>query len=109
MQKALKISGFILLVVLTLSITIKEKTLFSYIYNVISPATKFAQAGTEKLVGAGAAATKEFSKKLFENSVPKVKDSVKSKMAAPQKYQEPLETVDEKDQSKLDDLIKTYN
>src|SRR4051812_11152516 len=110
MHKALKISGFVLLVILTLSITINDKPLFSYIYGVISPATRMAQAGTETFGRAVIAATQEFSRKLFENSVPKMKDSVKSGLAAPKKeVQEPQEKVKEKERARLDDLIKTYN
>jgi hypothetical protein len=94
---------------LFLSINIKQKPIFSYIYEVISPATKAAQNATEDFFSKSLSSTKTYSKKLFDNSVPKVRDSVKSKMSATQKtVSEPLEKITDIDKRELDQLIKNH-
>jgi hypothetical protein len=117
MKTTLKFFGFFLAVVLLLSITIKDKTVFTHIYGVISPGTKGAQKVTENLVDSAVVTTKKYSKKLFENSVPKVKskmknakDAVSSNFSAPvRSEQEPLDDIKEEDKEELDELIKTQN
>lgn len=108
MKVGLRILGFVVLTILTLSITINDRPIFSYIYGVISPATKLAQKTTGDVVAYSVDGAKNLTKKLFDNSVPK-SDSVKSKLAGIQKTKgEPEEVIEVKEKEKLDDLIKTY-
>lgn len=92
-----------------LSIEIGKKPIFGHIYNVISPATKSAQNMAESLFGTSVNKTQKFSKDLFDNSTPKVKDSVKSKMSSLKNRKGlPQEEIPEKDKRQLDELIKSH-
>lgn len=97
--------GFILF----LSITVKEKPIFMYVYGVISPATTFIQDTTETAIQKSLAGTQKITKKLFDNSVPKM-DSVKTRLSGNKKttYGEPDEKISNEDKSELDQLIKNY-
>jgi high-affinity Fe2+/Pb2+ permease len=109
MKTALKISGLLLGFFLFLSITIKDKPIFTYFYDLISPATKYAQSATEGFFSRSLSSTQTYSKKLFDNSVPKLKDSVDSKQSASLKRSaEPLETVTHEEKAELDELIKNH-
>lgn len=101
MKTAAKIFGICFGFLLFLSITINEKPIFSYIYNFISPATKYAQDATESFFGRSVASTQTYSKKIFENSVPKVKGAAKS-------VAEPAEKITEHEKAELDQLIKNH-
>lgn len=110
MKNALKVLLITLVVICTLSITIKDETLFSYIYDVISPATKIAQRGAISAYEYSADKTKTLTKKLFENSIPK-SDSVKSKFSAPSRARfggEPSERIAPEEKEELDELIKSH-
>lgn len=114
MKTALKIFGLILVTVIVLSIQVDNRTLFSHIYKVISPATQGAQEATENFFDRSIQKTNRYSKKLFDNSVPQVSkkmgDSVKSKMSAVKKTQAaPLEHIKEEEQRQLSDLIESHN
>jgi hypothetical protein len=92
-----------------LSIEIGKKPIFSHIYNVISPATKGAQNLAESLFGNSVDKTQKFSKDLFDNSTPRMKDSVKSKMSSLKNHKGlPQEQIPERDRKKLDELIKSH-
>jgi hypothetical protein len=115
MRAALKTTGFIVAVILVLCIKIYETPIFSHIYSVIHPATDLAQEGTENLFNYSVKQTKHYSKKLFENSVPRVKDTVKSKMSSVQRstadsesQAEPAEDILVEEKEQLDDLIKDH-
>lgn len=109
MKVAWQIAGLFFLFMIVMCITINERPIFDHIYGVISPATQFAQDTTEDAFAFLGDKTKFYSKKLFSNSVPKLKDSVKSKAAAPKRYvAEPLEKVTDEEKEKLDDLIKSH-
>jgi hypothetical protein len=109
MTNMIKFSIFSIALVLFLSITIKDKPIFSHIYKVISPATIAAQKATESLFDSSVESTKDYTKKLFHNSVPKMKDTVKAKVSAPfRKEAAPQESISSKDRQELDDLIKTH-
>jgi hypothetical protein len=109
MKTFLKIFGLAVVVVLVLSITIKNKTLFHYVYQVISPATQSAQDATESFFNRSVSSTHSYSKKLFDNSVPKVKDSVESKASGFKKnVGEPAEKITEDEKAELADLIKSH-
>jgi hypothetical protein len=97
--------GFLLL----LSITVKNQPLFIHIYGIISPVTKYAQNETEKFFAKSFSSTQSYSKKIFENSVPKLKDSVQSKLSSRQKTGgEPAEKITHKEKKELDQLIKNH-
>lgn len=110
MKTALKITGLLFGFLLFLSIEVKDRPIFSHIYGLISPATQFAQNATEDFFERSVDSTQTYSKKLFDNSVPKVKDSVKSKLAAQKKVMvdEPAEKITEKDKEELNSLIKNH-
>lgn len=110
MTTAVKFLVFGLVMFFSLCITVNEKPIFTHIYNVISPATKGTQRGVEKLFSASYREAEKFTKKLFVNSVPKVKDSVKSGLSSPQRSKgAPLETIEREDKEQLDELIKSHN
>ena len=110
MSMVLKITGFFTLVVLMLSITVNGKPLFSHIYNVISPATTTAQEVAESLFDSSVKAGRNLTHKLFDNSVPKLKDSVRSRQAAPAKPDgTPAEFIKPEEKEELDELIKSHH
>lgn len=110
MKTILKIFGLLFGFLLFLTIEIKDKPIFTHIYGVISPATQYAQNTTEDFFARSFSSTQTYSKKLFDNSVPKVKDSVKSKLSAQKKIlvEEPAERITEKEKAELDQLIKNH-
>lgn len=94
---------------LFLSIEIGSKPIFGHIYKVISPLTKSAQNATEDFFSKSVDSTQDYSKKIFDNSVPKVKDSVKAKASAMRKeVAEPAERITEKEKKELNNLIKNH-
>lgn len=109
MKKALQILGIAIAVICALSITINNRPVFSFIYNAISPATTKAQQGFVAAYQFSAEKTRQFTRKLLDNSVPKT-DSVKSKLAAPDRKLsgDPAEVIAPHEKEQLDDLIKTH-
>lgn len=110
MKIVLGVFGIFIATILFLSIELKGKPIFGHIYNGISPATRAAQKGIENFFGSSMDKTQHYSKKLFDNSNPKLRDSVKSQMSGVKKGKgSPQEhiTVEEKEQ--LDELIKSQN
>lgn len=96
---------------LVLSITINGKTIFQHIYSVTSHVTVPVQNLTVGLVSKATDSTTQYTKKLFDNSVPKLKDSIRTKASAPQRKannQEPAEFIDEDEKQELDSLIRNY-
>jgi hypothetical protein len=110
MKSALKTLGLLVTFLLVMSITIKDRPLFTYVYEFISPATEYAQDATEEFFERSVTSTQSYSKKIFDNSVPKVKDSVKSKLASRAKTEiaEPAERIMEEEKEELDELIKNH-
>jgi hypothetical protein len=109
MKRALQIFGVVILTICALSITVHEKTIFAYMYDVISPATKMAQRGTISAFHYSADKVRVFTKQIFDNSVPKA-DSVKSKFSAPSRSDSvsaPAEHIETHEKEQLDDLIKS--
>ena len=106
MTKLIKIIGFTFLLIIVLSITVDDRTIFQHIYSPLSKLTIPAQEMTENLLSKGARSTASYSKKLFQNSIPRVKDTVKSKLSAPIKSGPPAEYVDNADKEKLDELLR---
>ncbi len=108
MNNALKVIGLVVAITLVFSLRIGEKTVFGHIYSSISPATIAAQDTFEDLFSRGYHSTSTYSKKLFSNSIPKVKDSVSSGLSAVKKSTAPAETILLEEKEKLDELIKTH-
>ena len=110
MRSALKYVGFFVLVVIVFSIMIKDRPVFSYIYNAISPATTYAQKKTLQLFDYTAETTETYTKKLFDNSTPRFRDSVKSRLSARKHTsdREPLDEIRREDKEQLDELIRTH-
>lgn len=109
MKKALQIFGIFVATILFLSIEIKDRPIFSHIYKAISPATKAAQNATENFFNSSVDNTQKYSHKLFDNSVPKLKDSVRSKASAIEKKGlAPAERITTEEKEELDDLIKSH-
>jgi len=90
-----------------LSIEISDRPIFDHIYNKISPVTQAMQDKAESFFDGTVDSTQKVTKKFFDNSTPKVKDSVKSKMSSVKKSI-PQEEVPARDKKKLDDLIKSH-
>ncbi len=92
-----------------LTVEVNDRPIFTHIYKVISPATTYVQDSVEGLFKKSIAGTKEYTKKLFDNSVPKMKDSVDSKLSGrAKKNAEPLEKISEDDRNELNQLIKNH-
>lgn len=110
MKSILKTTGILCAFLLFLSIRIDGRPIFSSIYEVISPLTISLQETTENFLKRSVSNTKNYSQKIFDNSVPKVKDSVKSKFSAHQKKSSDVieEKISDEDKDMLDDLIKNH-
>ncbi len=108
MKSALKISGLFTIFIFVLSIRIRGKTIFDGIYQVISPATIAAQKATENFFMRSISGTQSYSKKMFDNSIPNLKDSVKSKLASPKADGVPQEVINVQEKEELNDLIKNH-
>lgn len=109
MKTALKITGLVIGLILFLSITVKNKPIFNHIYSVISPMTTSAQKATEGFFSRSVTSTHSYSKKLFDNSDPRLGDAVKTKMSGLRKnVADPAEDISEREKQQLDQLIKTH-
>lgn len=109
MKTLFSIFGLLVVLLLFLSIEINDKPIFAHIYKIISPATQYAQNTAEDLFSKSVDSTQTYSKKLFNNSEPKVRDAVKSKLSSTKKMvAEPAERITEDEKKKLDQLIKNH-
>lgn len=106
MKTTLRFFGIFFATIFFLSIEINNNHIFGHIYGLVSPATKAAQKLAESFFDSSVEETQDFSKKLFDNSIPKLKDSVKSKMSAIQN--QPQEKITAKEKQQLDELIKSH-
>jgi hypothetical protein len=94
-----------------LSITVNGTPIFNHIYAFSSHLTVPVQKLTSSIFSKAADSTTQYSKKLFDNSVPKLKDSVKSKSSAPSRWKsggEPEEVIRNDEKKELEDLIKRH-
>lgn len=109
MKTIMTFAGFALGLILFLCITVNGKPIFNHIYRVISPVTVASQNMTEKLFAKSFASTRDYTKKLFSNSVPKVKgDTVRSKMSGIKKGGDPQEKITAGEKQELDQLIRNH-
>ena len=92
-----------------LTVEVNNRTIFSHVYKVISPATTYVQNSVEGFFSKTISGTKNYTKKIFDNSVPKLKDSVDSNMSSrAKKGKEPLEKITREEKEELNQLIKTH-
>ena len=103
MKAVLKVTGLFVGLVIFLSITIKNKPVFTYIYSAISPLTIASQNIVEDFIERSLSGTKNYSVKIFDNSNPRLKNIVESKVSSID-----AEKITEEDKSKLDDLIREF-
>jgi hypothetical protein len=110
MKTSLKMLGLLVLFILAFSMTIRDRPLFSYVYDLISPATKSAQIATEGFLKISLSSTQTYSKKLFDNSVPHLNHPVKSNFFASQnvEIEHPAERITDEEKSQLNELIKNH-
>lgn len=109
MKTLFSIFGLLVVFVFLLSIEVGNKPLFNHIYGFISPVTKSVQDATQDTLNKSMDQTQAYTKKLFNNSVPKFKDTVKSKLSSNKKLgAEPAETITHKEKKELDQLIKNH-
>ncbi len=110
MKTALKIAGLCLLTTFILCMNVNGKPLFGPVYSVLSHITVPFQQMTGSLLSSAFDSTQNYSRKIFHNSVPKVKDAVKSQASAPvRKNGEPSEEILKEEKEELDDLIKSHH
>lgn len=110
MKIVLGLFGLFIATILFLSIEIKQRPIFGHIYNFISPATKAGQAAVERFFDSSVDRTHHYSKKLFDNSVPRTRDSVKSRMSGVKKGAgAPEEVITVEEKKELDQLIKSHH
>ena len=112
MKTLLKIIGLCFLTVFVLCLNINGKPLFEPVYSVLSHVSIPFQNATASLLASAASSTQEYSRKLFNNSVPKVRDAVKSRAAAPSRdfvKGTPSEEIMVEEKEELDDLIKSHH
>lgn len=107
MLNLLKVLGISLCLILVLSITVKRRTLFSYIYGVISPLTITVQGATEEFITSSYKTTQSYSKRIFNNSLPRIQDTVKNNLSAPVRSNvDPEEDITASEKQDLDSLIR---
>jgi len=103
MKSVLKVSGLLIVFLIFLSITVKDKPIFNYIYSGISPLTIESQNIVEDFVKRTLSGTKNYSVKIFDNSNPRFKEVMDTKVSSLA-----TEKITDEDKSKLDDLIREF-
>jgi hypothetical protein len=106
MIKTFKFLLFACLLIFALSWKYEGKTLFSYAYKYTSELSKPTQEVATEYYNKGLYSTRKISRDLFENSVPKIKDSVKSKLSSKKISNEEKEEINEEDKKKLENLLE---
>lgn len=92
-----------------LSVTVNGTPIFNHIYSLTSQLSVPMQRLTSSIFSKAADSTTQYSKKLFDNSVPRFKDSVKSKSSAPARMGgDPEEVIQNHEKKELEDLIKRH-
>ncbi len=112
MRTLLKIVGLCFLTVFALCLNVNGKPVFEPVYSVLSHLTIPFQNATGSLLSSAMNSTQEYSRKLFNNSVPKVRDAVKSRASAPSRSfvkGPPSEEIMVEEKEELDDLIKSHH
>ncbi len=110
MKTVLQLAGICVLTIFLLCLNVNGKPVFEPVYSVLSHITIPFQDAAGSLFASAFDSTQEYSRKLFNNSVPKVKDSVKSRLAAPVRAgSEPAEVIHVEEKEELNELIKNHH
>ncbi len=111
MNALIKIVGICVVTVFVLCLNVKGKPLFEPVYKILSHISIPVQNATRSLFASALQSGQEYSRKLFHNSVPKVRDAVKSRASAPSRTAggEPKEEILVEEKEELDDLIKSHH
>lgn len=110
MKALLKIFGICLITIFVLSLNINGKPIFEPVYSALSHLTVPVQKATESLLASAFQYGQDYSRKLFNNSVPKVRDAVKSRAAAPTRSSaEPKEVILPEEKEELNEMIKSHH
>jgi hypothetical protein len=105
MKAALRSLGLLTAFFLILSISVGGRPVFDYLHDFSRPATTRAQAAVEDFFFRSVAGTQTYSKKLFENSVPRVNAG---RLRASGGIGVPADAVTAEDKARLDALIKNH-
>ncbi len=114
MKTVIKIVGICVVTVFVLCLNVNGKPLFEPVYTILSHISIPVQNATESLFASAFQSGQEYSQKLFHNSVPKVRDAVKSRASGPSRITgqvtgEPKEEILLEEKEELDDLIKSHH
>lgn len=112
MKTIIKLLGICALTIFALCINVNGKPIFHPLYSALSHITIPVQNATEAVVANAFHSGQDYSRKLFYNSVPKVRDSVKSRVSAPFRTSaagEPKEVILVEEKEELDELIKSHH
>ncbi len=109
MKTALKIVAVCALTVFVLCLNVNGRPMFEPVYSVLSHITIPFQNVTGSVLASALTSTQDYSRRLFNNSVPKVRDAVKSRASGPvRKSGEPSEEILVEEKVELDELIKSH-
>lgn len=109
MKTALQIAGICALTIFVLCMNVNGKPIFEPVYSVLSHLTIPFQNATGSLLSSAFDSTQDYSRRLFNNSVPKMRDAVKSRASAPVRNTgAPSEEILVEEKEELDELIKSH-
>ncbi len=114
MKTLIKIVGICVVTIFVLCLNVNGKPLFEPFYKILSHISIPVQNATASLFASVLESGQDYSRKLFHNSVPKVRDAVKSRASGPSRLSgvvngEPKEEILHEEKAELDDLIKTHH
>lgn len=109
MRTAFRIIAICSLTIFILCMNVNGKPIFEPVYSVLSHLTIPFQEKTESLISSALDSTQDYSRRIFNNSVPKMRDAVKSRSSAPvRKSSKPDQEILIEDKEELDELIKSH-
>lgn len=116
MISMIRIAVISTLTIFILCLNVNGKPIFYPIYSALSLITVPLQSATESILGSAFESGQDYTKRIFNNSVPKVRDAVKSRASAPARLSvnkktsgEPKEEILPDEREELDDLIKAHH
>lgn len=109
MKTVFKIVGICALTIFVLCMNVNGKPIFEPVYSVLSHLTVPFQNASESLLSSALTSAQDYSRRLFNNSVPKMRDAVKSRASGPvRKSAAPSEEILVEEKEELDELIKSH-
>lgn len=109
MSTIIRIIGISGLTIFILCMNVNGKPIFEPLYSIMSHVTVPFQNVSRSLLSSAFTSVQDYSRRLFQNSVPKVRDSVKSRVSAPsRKTGAPSEEILAREKEQLDELIKSH-